>query len=223
MSTWIRLDIDLDAHPDMIAAGDYALDVFVAVLRMAKQYGEAGAVHAKYVSARYLARRMLWPASRAKDITTALMGLLDVGLLIKTAEGFEVPGWRRFQQDKSGAERSRRYRERKRNVSERDATAVTPYGTGQDPTQPNETRPDLSPAGDGDGLTGAEIGQQEQQGSPISSVWPAVSPQTSTIRGSVLWWSGTATSRPSARCCRALRQGRSPRGSASPSPTCSRP
>jgi len=163
VSTWIRLDIDLDAHPDIIAAGDYALDTFVAVLRMCKQYGEAGHVEGKYTTPRYLARRMLWPPSRAKDITRALMGLLDVGLITKTDDGFEVPGWRRFQQDRTGAERSRRYRERKRNVSQRDATPVTAYQTGQDQTEPNITERDLDQSPTGDGLTDAETGQGEQE------------------------------------------------------------
>jgi len=165
VSVWLRLDADLDQHPDIIIAGPYALDVFVAVLRMAKQYGEAGTVAGKYVSPAYLARRMLWPADRAEDIATAVEGLISTGLLVENGGRLTVPGWRRYQQDRTAADRAKRYRDRKRHSSSRDVTPVTTDSTGHDETRRDMTRQNKTQApSQSERVNGAENSPQASPG-----------------------------------------------------------
>lgn len=121
---WIRIDADLDLHPDLDDAAPYALDVFQAVVRVAKAHGWAGVVKQAFTAPRYLCKRMRWGPDREEAVASAFRSLVAIGWLDQDAENTIIPRWNRFQDDPTHADRSAAYRARKALAAQE--TRITP-------------------------------------------------------------------------------------------------
>jgi hypothetical protein len=139
--SWIRLDVDLDNHPQLADSSDEAwlsVPVFVTVLRLVKQHGRGGKVNGEAVTPRNVRRRLGFPASKDRDIAKALEALVKYGALVRDDDLWSVPGWGRHQVDATNAERQARHRAKRadavtlRNVNNTDRTGQDM--TGQDLT-----------------------------------------------------------------------------------------
>lgn len=128
----LRIDPRLDNHPDVLNAGFAGACVFQVVLRAIAEFDKHGRLPGKF-GPRWLVRRMNIEAS---DVGSApedfVMGGIErcvrAGLLQREGEDLIVPGWERFYMPAvSGAERTKKWREKNKDCDARDDGDATPH------------------------------------------------------------------------------------------------
>jgi len=175
VSIWIRQDVDIHDHPDLVDAAaeadGWVLVAWQTILRLAKGHGKDGWILAKWLTGAKLARYSLWGPTAAPKLDLARDALVRHGMLVQEEDGFRVPGWMRFQIDPRKANRERTGQQPPRGDGRSSSvpgttgfvpgtTAVVPdcpsrqlghtaYGTGRDGTVQDKNTPLVCPPAGG--------------------------------------------------------------------------
>jgi len=146
MNAWVRIDAAIDQHPRLEKIGFPAVHVWAFILRATKLHGRGGHLGEDYWDSEWIAGKT---GFQQADVERVMAGLAEPcgrdksPLVQETEDGAFVVKWSRYQADPTAAERSRRYRDKRRSAtvahgSDTGATAVT--GTGQDRTGQKQGR-----------------------------------------------------------------------------------
>jgi len=146
MAGWVRLDSSIDTHPDVLDAGPWGLVAFTTLLRIAKEQAAGGAVSAKHVTGKHLARRALFDPGQFSGIfEEALQALVTAGLVVVTEDGVRLPGWTKYQEDSTNATRQQAYRDKKRPEVAPPLRAVTSRDVTDGDAAPVDVTPSNAP------------------------------------------------------------------------------
>lgn len=179
MSVWIRQDVDIHDHPDLIdAAGEvdgWALVAWQTCLRVIKAHGRDGSIDPKWVSGTKLARYALWGPAAAPHLEAAREALVRHGLLRIDADGRVcVPGWSAYQIDPRPAGRTRVGECNRVPGTDRDAPGQV--GTSQGRTGTHSAELGHPAYGTGQDSTGQDVTGQETDKTPPPPVGGAEDP-----------------------------------------------
>jgi hypothetical protein len=112
---WIRVDSNIHSSRAIRQAGYLAPAVYVTILRMVKEHGDTdGTLSDEYLNADEVGYFMGAETGLEREIEEAIEGLKRVGLIAEEGDRAVLVKWRKFQPDKTAAERKRRQRERER-------------------------------------------------------------------------------------------------------------
>lgn len=142
---WLRLEAGLFSSPDfqdlLDRIGPTGGLLWIYILCRAKERGEGGYVTDKDVSSRHM-MRVLRIIDRI-DYDIVLEPMLKHGLIERVEGGYQICNWFKYQQDRTNAERQRRFREKQKSNAVTDKTGVT-LRNGcndiQDPTVQDKTK-----------------------------------------------------------------------------------
>ncbi|MCP4677696.1 MAG: hypothetical protein GY854_19705 [Deltaproteobacteria bacterium] len=144
--TWLRLDAQLFSNPDFQDLLDIGIEVgmlWIFLLCRAKEKDDGGFLASNNVTARNVMRVM--QLRETFDVESALSEMVQLNLIDRVDDGYQICNWNKYQQDRSNAERQRKHREKKKGsngvtgVTLRNGCNGIPYGTGQYGTGEQQT------------------------------------------------------------------------------------
>lgn len=109
---WVKDYTQSHAHPQMQVAGFWGMTVFRELVRVSGEFGMDGFVPDQFLTAAYLARRLMWDGP-PKHVTDGVTAAVTAGLLTREGPGVRIDGWERKQPTlaRSNAERQAKWRE----------------------------------------------------------------------------------------------------------------
>lgn len=108
---WVRIDTNIDEHPQIIAAGFEGSTVFQLCIRVSGAFGLGGHLHGFYRSPVFLARRL---GTTPHFVEVGIAKCLEVELLINDGDDLVIPTIARF--NGSDTARKQEYRANKINA-----------------------------------------------------------------------------------------------------------
>lgn len=144
---WVRMDCDLDALPEVMAAGLVGTSIWLALARISGQFSLEGVIPAKFANALYLSRRLFAPVELIEEGINQMVasGLAERhdGSLVVDMERFISPSVTTMRERRSQEKRQRI--EGGQNITAHNGdepllTVDNRYPTGQDKTGHNSTR-----------------------------------------------------------------------------------
>lgn len=117
---WCKMDANFDKHPQAIAAGWHASQIFLLLLRLSRSFDLKGVIRSKYLEPSFL--RAYWGAPADFPFEAAIEALILAQLCNDRSEedggGIEIVGWRRWNQGEdpgSSTKRVQQFRQMKRD------------------------------------------------------------------------------------------------------------
>ena len=146
---WIKVAQTYHRNPKARAAGWWGKELFLYLLCVNGEVNEDGHLPAHYVAPDHIAYEWGNPGG-ASQVQDALDACERAGLIEQTADGVDILGYdSQWGKRLSGAERQRRYRERKRAAKL--AESVTPIERKKDKKERKNSTPPSLRSGDGSG------------------------------------------------------------------------
>ena len=123
---WVRVDCTFDMDPKILKLGVVGRAVIQYICRAVKLRGDCGRVSPDLLDKDAL-KMMCGIDVPDEYLDRAIDQLFDVGLIVKTKYGLEIPQWKKHQTDTTAAERKRRERDKYRvaEMVTRDSRDVT--------------------------------------------------------------------------------------------------